>query len=141
MSNIYKIIDLLGILPPNPKERMDHHATALPSFTHPVPAAECLRQRSDLRQQRGRPHDARERPQSESEPLGRFILEQSGYLEPGTYAEGRLLSVVGTVRGTRAGRVGEADYTFPVMDARQIHLWPKDKGGGVSFGVGVGTWF
>jgi outer membrane lipoprotein len=87
------------------------------------------------------PLDARERPQSERDPLGRFILEQRGYLEPGTYAEGRLLSVVGTVRGTRAGHVGEADYTFPVMDARQIHLWPKDKGGGVSFGVGVGTWF
>ena len=88
------------------------------------------------------PLDARERPQSERDPLGRFILEQRGYLEPGSYAEGRLLSVVGTVRGTRAGRVGEADYTFPVMDARQIHLWPKDKdSGGVSFGVGVGTWF
>jgi outer membrane lipoprotein len=87
------------------------------------------------------PLDANERPQSESDPLGRFILEQSGYLEPKSYAVGRLVTVVGAVSGSRVGRVGESEYDFPVVGARQIHLWPEDKGRGVSFGVGVGTWF
>jgi outer membrane lipoprotein len=87
------------------------------------------------------PLDSNERPQSESDPLGRFIVEQSGFLEPESYAEGRLVTVIGTVSGNRAGRVGESEYVFPVVGARQIHLWTENKGGGVSFGVGVGTWF
>jgi len=87
------------------------------------------------------PLDAHERPQHDSAPLGRFILEQDGFLEPESYAEGRLITVVGTVSGTRAGQVGESDYDYPVVSARRIHLWPEDKGGGVSFGIGIGTSF
>ena len=88
------------------------------------------------------PLDANERPQSESAPLGRFILEQAGYLEPASYAEGRLITVVGTVTGTRAGRVDESDYDYPVITARQLNLWPKyrgDAGSNVYFGIGTGS--
>ncbi len=88
------------------------------------------------------PLDTNEKPQREGDPLGRFILEQAGYLEPATYAEDRLITVVGTVSGARTGRVGESEYIFPVVDMRQVHLWRVGRGGsGVSFGVGVGTWY
>ena len=87
------------------------------------------------------PLDTNERPQRERDPLGRFILEQAGFLEPASYAEGRLVTVIGTVTGTRAGQVGEADYDYPVIRAGRIHLWPEDKDSSVYFGIGVGTWF
>ena len=88
------------------------------------------------------PLDANQRPQSKSAPLGRFILEQAGYLEPASYAEGRLITVVGTVTGTRAGQVDESDYEYPVITARQLYLWPGYRGDGrsnVFFGIGTGS--
>jgi outer membrane lipoprotein len=88
------------------------------------------------------PLDASERPQTSGTPLGRFILEQRGYLEPASYAEGRQLTVVGTVSGTRAGQIGESDYTYPVITARQLHLWPASfarDGIGVGGFIGIGT--
>ena len=87
------------------------------------------------------PLDTKQRPLRDSDPLGRFILDKTGYLEPESYAEGRLVSVVGTVSGTRAGKVGETVFDFPVISARQVTLWPKGKGGegsGINFGIGVG---
>ena len=39
-------------------------------------------------------------------------------------------------------KVGEANYDQPVVDARQVYLWPEDQGpqgSGVSFGFGVGS--
>jgi outer membrane lipoprotein len=81
------------------------------------------------------PLDANGRPLGDSTPLGRFILEQAGYLEPATYTEGRQLTVVGTVSGTRAGKVGESGYNYPLITARQLYLWPLGQG---RDGVGVG---
>jgi outer membrane lipoprotein len=79
--------------------------------------------------------DANGRPQDNSNPLGRFIFEQPGYLEPATYAEGRQVTVVGTVTGSRPGQVGTVDYNYPVIAARQLHLWLPGQG---RDGVGVG---
>jgi len=89
------------------------------------------------------PLDARARPNSNASPLGRFFLEHSGFLDPATYKQGRQVSAVGTVTGTRNSLVGEADYDHPVIDARQIYLWPVDSGysgTGVIFGIGSGGW-
>ncbi len=88
------------------------------------------------------PLDTDRRPQRDRDPLGRFILEQAGFLEPASYAEGRLITTVGKLAGTRPGRVDASDYTYPVIDARQVHLWPRDRGyrgSNVHFGVGVGS--
>lgn len=93
------------------------------------------------------PLDADERPQTGSTPLGRFILERSGYLEPATYAEGRQITVVGTVTDTQRGQVGDADYNYPIIAARQLHVWPVGQerdgvgvGGFIGIGTGGGSW-
>lgn len=88
------------------------------------------------------PLDSDEWPLREQDPLGRFFLLKDGYLEPASYAEGRLVSVTGTVTGTRIGQVGEAGYTYPVISARQLYLWARDSARDrtrVIFGVGVGV--
>jgi outer membrane lipoprotein len=88
------------------------------------------------------PLDSKARPESDSPPLGRFILEQKGFLDPATYKQGRQISTVGTVTGTRISKVGDASYDHPVVDARQIYLWPEDRGyggTGITFGIGGGS--
>jgi outer membrane lipoprotein len=87
------------------------------------------------------PLDSDGRPKRDDTAQGRFILERTGYLEPASYAEGRQVTVVGTVSGTRTGKVGGADYTYPVITARQLHLWSPERtygGSSTMFGIGVG---
>lgn len=81
------------------------------------------------------------RPLLESKPLGRFILQHQGYLEPTTYAQGRVLSVLGRVSGSQSGNVGESAYTYAVINSEQLHLWSLDSGRNRTsfhFGVGIG---
>ncbi|MDA8363770.1 MAG: Slp family lipoprotein [Gammaproteobacteria bacterium] len=88
------------------------------------------------------PLDRSARPERRKSPLGRFILQQRGYLETIDYAPGRLITAVGTVVAAQEGHVGKAPYRFAVLNAEQLHLWPKrDRVGSkpsVQFGVGIG---
>ncbi len=89
----------------------------------------------------GYPLGDNNRPMRDSDPLGRFLIQYPGYLEPATYAAGRMVTLTGTVHGAVTGKVGESDYHYPIVTSRQLHLWPKDTGydrGNVHFGIGVG---
>ena len=84
------------------------------------------------------------RPDTGAKPLGRFLIEQHGYLETVDYAPGRALTVVGTLSGLRPGKVGDAAYHYPVVTAPQLRLWPADSRNGSSdpqFHIGVGVIF
>ncbi|MFL6624193.1 MAG: Slp family lipoprotein [Sulfurifustis sp.] len=85
------------------------------------------------------------RPDRDGNPQHRFLLIRAGYLEPSDYRNGRLVSAVGTVEGMRNGQVGEAAYTYPVLRAEQIYLWPSGEDTGrnsnINFGIGVGVIF
>lgn len=83
-----------------------------------------------------------QRPQSDRQPGPRFLIYHDGYLETAQYAPGRDISVRGRVGDTERGRIGEADYTYPVVHADQLHLWSEqasapDSGPRINFGVGV----
>lgn len=89
----------------------------------------------------GYPLNASNQPKLESKPLGRFIIKHSGYLEPTTYAQGRQLTVLGSISGSQDGKVGETSYTYPVISDSQLHLWPQTSErnrSNVHFGIGVG---
>ncbi len=90
----------------------------------------------------GYPLDADGWPRLEAEPLGRFIIEQRGFLEPAKYAPGRAVTVVGTLTAPLLGKVGERDYRYPVVLPEQLHLWPLDwqqrARPNVRFSIGVG---
>ena len=88
------------------------------------------------------PADSHHKPDLDREQLGRFLLEQPGYLETADYAQGRLITVVGVIDRAQEGRIGEASYTYPVLTAAQLHLWPKSERGQateprIHFGIGV----
>ncbi len=72
------------------------------------------------------PLDSAARPETEKKPLGRFILRQKGYLETVDYAPGRRITAVVDVMEIKEGFVGQAPYRFPVLNAEQLHLWPKN---------------
>ncbi len=85
----------------------------------------------------------RQEPLTERMTNGRFLLEVPGFLDPLDHRSGRRITARGPVVRTEAGRIGEVDYVFPVMDAREYHLWPEESSRGqgygpVRFGVGIG---
>ena len=72
---------------------------------------------------------------------GRFVLLETGYLESADYAPGRLVSVVGKLTQAQTARIGAAQAVFPVVQAEQLHLWPRDAQRPRTqfhFGLGVG---
>ena len=91
----------------------------------------------------GYPLDSSQRPRPNDSGGGRFIAVMPGYVEPLNYPPGSLMTVNGKLNGTRAGKVGEADYVFPLVTVSQSHVWTPaemEKGrSNVSFGVGVGV--
>jgi outer membrane lipoprotein len=88
------------------------------------------------------PLDSSNRPKTDAGPLGRFIVVHPGYLETADYAPGRSITVVGPVTETRTGKVGEAEYTYPVVAADRVHLWPPISQAQpeprIHFGIGIG---
>lgn len=66
------------------------------------------------------------RPDPDAKPLGRFLLQQAGYLETKEYGEGRHVSVQGRIVKIQQGQIGEKQYRYPVVESEQLFLWPKD---------------
>lgn len=88
------------------------------------------------------PLDANQEPDTDARPLGRFMIRHPGYLETAIYAPGRHVTVIGTLRGTETGMVGQARYVYPVVIPAGMYLWPKqnvDTGPRWHFGVGIGV--
>ncbi len=88
------------------------------------------------------PLDEYGEPQRHSQAQGRFLIKQSGFLEPAQYAAGRWISVIGSVAESKQGQVGQAAYRYPQVNASQLHLWPtrdeSDSRTRFHFGIGIG---
>ncbi|HEX7814100.1 Slp family lipoprotein [Dyella sp.] len=87
------------------------------------------------------PLDSSQRPKLRGNGDGRFIAILPGYVESIDYPPGAPITIAGQLNGNRAGKVGEADYVFPLVKASQSHRWTAEElqSGKVSFGVGVGV--
>jgi len=79
------------------------------------------------------------RPRTGDQSDGRFSIRSEQLLDPAVYTEGTAITVVGTLVGSEARKVGEFDYVYPILQPIEIKLWHKDKGRGpsVHFGIGV----
>lgn len=67
--------------------------------------------------------DARPRPRDASG--GRFIACSQGFYDPELYTRGRDLTVTGQLAGTEQHKVGGYDYTYALVHADNVYLWPK----------------
>lgn len=89
------------------------------------------------------PLNDKQRPNTARAPIGRFLAVSPGYLETADYAQGRLITVRGRLQETAVGKIGEANYTYPVVDILDSQLWkPEDYARPasqprVNFGIGV----
>ena len=86
------------------------------------------------------PLDSNNRPSIDEKPTGRFIAVKSGYLEVADYAPGREITIVGKVHRVRDGKVGDAKYTYPILEAQTLNLWSKERGKSdpqLHFGFGI----
>ena len=61
-------------------------------------------------------------PRNVDRSLGRFLFRKSGFLEPQIFKKGRRITGAGAVLGVQAGKIGEADYSFLVIDAEELRL-------------------
>lgn len=71
--------------------------------------------------------DRRGRPRGNDRSTGRFLARVPGFLEPTSYAQGRLVTVSGALEPNQTRRIGEHDYTFAVVAVHEHYLWPKQQ--------------
>lgn len=70
-----------------------------------------------------RPLDYQKRPKSMSLSRGRFMARFKGFLDPSVFSSGKSFTVIGKVTGTETGRIGEYQYTYPVVTIEEYYLW------------------
>ncbi len=56
---------------------------------------------------------------------GRFLAHTKEFLDPAVYAPGRRITVLGTVTSTEERPIGFVPYTYVVITAERIKLWPR----------------
>jgi len=85
-----------------------------------------------------RPLGFRDRPQTDRPPRGRFLilstLQGLDKIKPG-----RQITVVGEMRGREVRPLEAMSYTYPIVMARYVHLWPGPLlPGGPDIGIEIG---
>jgi len=69
-----------------------------------------------------KPADIQGRPKDVDESEGRFLALYSGYLDVAIYSQGRKVTVAGKIQGKKIQRLGEIEYTYPLISAKEVHL-------------------
>ena len=67
------------------------------------------------------------RPGDMDESKGRFLGLYKGFLDVAVYRHGRELTLGGEITGTRVLQLGETEYAYPLVEVREIHLWPVEE--------------
>lgn len=89
-----------------------------------------------------RPLGSRGEPRAGDVSEGRFVITSAEFLDPAIYNPGRKITVAGTVVGKEVRPLGEITYAYPVIEKRELYLWPEEEAASdepkVHFGVGIG---
>ena len=72
------------------------------------------------------PLDGSGKPVLGADSPGRFIASSKEFLDPEVYKSGRLVTVAGSIVGLESQPVQNSRYNYPVLNIKQIHLWPAE---------------
>lgn len=84
-----------------------------------------------------KPLDGEGRPALTDETGGRFLAVTQKYLDSAVFHRGRSVTIIGEVAGSKVQPLGEIEYRYPVLTAKDLHLWSPYSGPRFSIGVGV----
>jgi outer membrane lipoprotein len=56
---------------------------------------------------------------------GRFVAMQKEFLDPATLPYGTRITVTGDVAGTVTLPLDETEYVYPVVEAKNLHVWSE----------------
>ena len=70
-----------------------------------------------------KPLTAEGRPKWSAENGGRFLIVTKSFLDVDAFRPGRDLTVIGEVDGSRSMPLRDAEYWYPLLVAKQLHLW------------------
>jgi len=84
-----------------------------------------------------KPLDGEGQPAVTDETGGRFLVVTSQFLDGAIYHRGRSITIIGEVAGSKLQPLGEFEYRYPVLTAKDLHLWKPYSGPRFSIGVGV----
>jgi outer membrane lipoprotein len=70
-----------------------------------------------------KPLDGGGQPNWTAESGGRFLIMTKSYLDIGAFRRGRSITVIGEVDGSKALPLRGTDYWYPLLVAKQLHLW------------------
>ncbi|MCA1780531.1 MAG: Slp family lipoprotein [Xanthomonadaceae bacterium] len=80
------------------------------------------------------------RPRRDAEGGVRFVIRMPGFLEPMNYSPGRYVTALGRYVGIESRSVGSFNVDHPVLEGRQLELWPVDPNRrNTRFSLGVGV--
>ena len=86
-----------------------------------------------------------QKPDSEGESKGRFIVSTPGFLDPAVYRPRREITVVGSVMGKEVRPLGEREYTYPIIEKKELYIWPPEGSPTTTprfhIGIGIGKTF
>jgi outer membrane lipoprotein len=139
---IYKTTGTIAAAPFNVAQAPERYANAPVVWGGRIVAVHNLADHSEV-EVLAYPLDGSQRPKANDSGLGRFIALMPGYVESMDYPAGALMTLDGQITGSRAGKVGEAPYVFPLVKVNQSHVWTASElnsgKNNVHFGVGVGV--
>lgn len=64
-------------------------------------------------------------PKAKAFSEGRFLVLTDRTLDPHLYRKGRKVTVAGEILGEKMKPLGEMEYRYPLLLAKEIHLWPE----------------
>ena len=74
-----------------------------------------------------RPAGFRGQPKDTDITEGRFLAQDKRFLDPAVYTKDREVTLAGEIQGKRILPTGEMEYTYPVIQVKELHLWPVIK--------------
>jgi outer membrane lipoprotein len=84
-----------------------------------------------------KPLESSGRPRATDESGGRFLVLSPKFHDAAVYMRGRPITFIAEVAGQRVQPLGEVSYRYPLLKARETHLWTPYSGPRFSIGIGV----